>query len=273
MTERAGFIVRQFIKDSLYDRISTRPFLTLIEKKWMAFQILLAVQQAHKHNVCHGDIKLENVMITSWNWVVLTDFASFKPTYLPEDNPADFSYFFDTSRRRTCYVAPERFKTRPAVTDAANVSLFSSSTTSSGSSETKMGMASSQFLPDASNVPTRDQDPAVESGDLTPAMDVFSAGCVLIELFTESPPFSFAQLLAYRAGEYEPDLSKIEDGDVRALLQHMIQRDPSLRRSANHYLSEEKGRVFPKFFYSFTQSYMQIFSTDPTMLPDHKISK
>lgn len=50
--------------------------------------------------VCHGDIKLENIMITSWNWVLLTDFASFKPTYLPEDNPADFSYFFDTSRRR-----------------------------------------------------------------------------------------------------------------------------------------------------------------------------
>jgi len=48
----------------------------------------------------------------SWNWVILCDFASFKPTFLPEDNPADFSYFFDTSRRRTCYLAPERFKTR-----------------------------------------------------------------------------------------------------------------------------------------------------------------
>jgi len=34
--------------------------------------------------VCHGDIKSENVMVTSWNWVLITDFASFKPTYLPE---------------------------------------------------------------------------------------------------------------------------------------------------------------------------------------------
>ena len=68
------------------------------EKKWIAFQLLLALQQAHKHGVCHGDIKMENVMISSWNWVILTDFASFKPTYLPEDNPAEFSYFFDTSR-------------------------------------------------------------------------------------------------------------------------------------------------------------------------------
>jgi phosphoinositide-3-kinase regulatory subunit 4 len=41
---------------------------------------------------------MENLMVTSWNWVILCDFASFKPTFLPEDNPADFSYFFDTSR-------------------------------------------------------------------------------------------------------------------------------------------------------------------------------
>jgi len=46
--------------------------------------------------VCHGDIKIDNVLLTSWNWVFLADFASFKPTHLPVDNPAAFSYFFDT---------------------------------------------------------------------------------------------------------------------------------------------------------------------------------
>ena len=40
----------------------------------------------------------------------LTDFASFKPPSLPADNPADYSYFFDTGGRRRCYVAPERFR-------------------------------------------------------------------------------------------------------------------------------------------------------------------
>ena len=64
-------------------------------------------------------------MITSWNWILLTDFASFKPTYLPDDNPADYSFFFDTSRRRTCYIAHERFRgptlaaLAPAAIDAA----------------------------------------------------------------------------------------------------------------------------------------------------------
>ncbi|KAI4561657.1 hypothetical protein MJG53_016711 [Ovis ammon polii x Ovis aries] len=108
-SEKAAMLFRQCLRDSLYDRISTRPFLKNIEKRWIAFQILTAVDQAHKSGVCHGDIKTENVMVTSWNWVLLTDFASFKPTYLPEDSPADFNYFFDTSRRRTCYIAPECF--------------------------------------------------------------------------------------------------------------------------------------------------------------------
>ena len=105
-----GFLVRQFINNSAYDRLSTRPFLEEIEKKWLAFQILSAVRDCHAQNLHHGDIKTENVLVTSWNWLYLTDFSSaFKPASLPEDNPADFSFYFDTSGRRTCYLAPERF--------------------------------------------------------------------------------------------------------------------------------------------------------------------
>ena len=54
-----------------------------------------------------GDIKCENVLVTSWNWLYLADFASFKPTYIPDDDPSDFSFFFDTGGRRLCYLAPE----------------------------------------------------------------------------------------------------------------------------------------------------------------------
>lgn len=55
-----------------------------------------------------GDIKCENVLVTSWNWVYLADYyGSLKPTLLPADNPADFSFFFDTGGRRRCYLAPE----------------------------------------------------------------------------------------------------------------------------------------------------------------------
>ena len=67
-----------------HDRLSTRPFLSLVEKKWIVYQLLQAVVQCHSVDVCHGDIKTENVMVTSWAWITLTDFASFKPTYIPE---------------------------------------------------------------------------------------------------------------------------------------------------------------------------------------------
>lgn len=142
------------MKHSLYDRVSTRPFLTVLEKKWITFQILCALNQCHKHKICHGDIKLENILITSWNWILLSDFASFKPTYLPEDNPADYTYFFDTSRRRTCYIAPERFVKTLSSDDADS--------TPSGS-----------MLPTNSIVRLG----SYYSGDtLLPSMDIFSAG-------------------------------------------------------------------------------------------------
>uniref|UniRef100_A0A3Q2E000 Phosphoinositide 3-kinase regulatory subunit 4 n=1 Tax=Cyprinodon variegatus TaxID=28743 RepID=A0A3Q2E000_CYPVA len=194
LTEKAAILFRQYVRDNLYDRISTRPFLNNVEKRWIAFQILNAVDQAHKAGVRHGDIKTENVMVSSWNWVLLTDFASFKPTYLPEDNPADFNYFFDTSRRRTCYIAPERF---------VDGSMF---TTESDQNTP---------LVDLTNNNQRSR------GELRPAMDIFSAGCVVAELFTEGVPlFDLSQLLAYRKGHFQAEqvLMKIEDESIRELV-------------------------------------------------------
>ncbi|KOM54175.1 hypothetical protein LR48_Vigan10g006700 [Vigna angularis] len=106
-TDKAAYLLRQYFFHNLHDRLSTRPFLCLVEKKWLAFQLLVAVNQCHENGVCHGDIKCENVLITSSNWLYLADFASFKPTYIPYDDPSDFSFFFDTGGRRLCYLAPE----------------------------------------------------------------------------------------------------------------------------------------------------------------------
>ncbi|KAL3269438.1 hypothetical protein HHI36_008508 [Cryptolaemus montrouzieri] len=239
LNDKAAFIIREYVKYSLYDRISTRPFLTNIEKRWITFQILYALHQCHKVGVCHGDIKLENITITSWNWVLLVDFASFKPTFIPEDNPADYSYFFDTSRRRSCYIAPERFS-KNVVSD----------------STTLLNEASCNFK------------------DLTPAMDIFSAGCALLELWNElHVPFEYSQLLAYRAKKYSPQkhLDKLEDPNLRALVASMIQIDPSKRLSAEDYLARERGNLFPEYFFTFLQSYMLIFSASPTLTPDEKI--
>ena len=203
--------------------MSTRPFLEDIEKKWLAFQLLCALRDCHSRDIFHGDIKTENILVTSWNWLYLSDFSSsFKPTTLPEDNPADFSYFFDTAGRRTCYLAPERF------------------------------LAAGE-----------EPDPKAK---ITWAMDVFSVGCVIAELFLESPTFSLSQLYKYKKGEYDPTIShldRIADKDIRGLASHMIQLDPEKRYSAEEYLNFWKKRVFPEYFYSFLHQYMADV-TDPS---------
>ncbi|KAG0364248.1 Serine/threonine-protein kinase [Gamsiella multidivaricata] len=224
-TDRAGYLIRQYFFSSLYDRISTRPFMNLIEKKWVTYQLLKGLADSHARNVYHGDIKTENCLMTSWNWVYLSDFAGYKPTFLPEDNPADFSFFFDTSSRRTCYLAPERFY-KPGVDTA------------------KQKQA---------------EDPENIFAGLTTAMDIFSVGCVIAELFSEGTPiFSLSQMFKYRSGEYDPApyINKIEDDHIKDLIRHMIQLDPSKRFSADQYLAEWRDRAFPKYFYTFLHQYI-----------------
>ncbi|KAL9625227.1 MAG: hypothetical protein Q9160_000629 [Pyrenula sp. 1 TL-2023] len=232
-TATGGYLVRQYVHSSLYDRLSTRPFLEDIEKKWLAFQLLSALKECHSRQVYHGDIKTENVLVTSWNWLYLTDFSSsFKPLHLPEDNPADFSFYFDTSGRRTCYIAPERFL--------------------------------------ASDENAGKQTSHVDEGDemkMREYMDVFSAGCVIAELFIEGAPFTLSQLFKYRRGDYSLEhtqLSKIDDPDVRELIMHMVQVDPNDRYTAQQYLDLWRRRTFPEYFYSFLHQYMSLM-TDPSL--------
>lgn len=118
-TDRAAYLIRQHIKHNLYDRISTRPFLENIEKLWIAFQLLRALKDAHSVGVFHGDIKSENVLVSSWKWTYLADWAPYKPVTLPETDSADFLFYFNTSGRRSCYVAPERFTTEKLELDAS----------------------------------------------------------------------------------------------------------------------------------------------------------
>lgn len=74
---------RPFGKFTLYDRLSTRPFLLDVEKRWLAFQMLKVLAQLRMSLISHGDIKTQNILVSSANWVQLTDFAPFKPAFVP----------------------------------------------------------------------------------------------------------------------------------------------------------------------------------------------
>lgn len=262
LTDKASLLMRQFIKDNLYDRISTRPFLDVIEKKWIVFQLLCALDQCHSVKVCHGDIKTENVMVTGWNWVLLTDIASFKPAFLPEDNPADFNFFFDTSRRRSCYIAPERFLDSR---QADQLLTRGSVTAGNGDIQSNNGPS----LPDMDFV-------RHQQGTLTPQMDIFSAGCVIAELFNEGNRlFDLSELLSYRNGVYDPTatLSLIEDANIRELVGQMISKDEKSRLSAAEFMTKYRGVIFPEQFYTFLKNYMSKFSMLPVLTADEKIGR
>lgn len=83
LRDRFACLVRQYIRYSLYDRLLTRPFLTDLEKAWIVYQILRCIGRCHRDDIYHGDLKLENILVTSSLWVVVSDFAPYKPIYLP----------------------------------------------------------------------------------------------------------------------------------------------------------------------------------------------
>lgn len=234
ITDRAAFLFRQYVKYNLYDRISTRPFLTHIEKKWIAFQLICAVNEIHSLQIVHGDIKTENVLVNSFLWVSLADFASYKPVYLSKNHPsADFNYYFDISRRRTCYLAPERLD----------------STRDLSSPPASTDMIVNEVMPPDPN-------------EFKASMDIFSLGCVIAELFMERPLFDFAHLLAYRDNKYDPynDIVNEIRGDKPLLdmILSMLSLDPNKRKTANEYLQDQNDKSFPSYFV-YLKNYIKGF--------------
>lgn len=124
-------------------------------------------------------------------------------------------------------------------------------------------------------------------GKVTEAMDCFSAGCVIAELFLEgSPLFTLSQLFKYREAELsvESQLSAVGDEPVKVrmvqatvafhpytcpqnLIKQMIAVDPSVRPSFDTLLHTSRGSVFPESFYSFFHNYVSSINELPSSSP------
>jgi phosphoinositide-3-kinase regulatory subunit 4 len=219
IVSRPIHLLRQHAHASLSDRLVSRPFLTLIEKNWITFQLLNAIQSLHDAGVCHGHITTENVLLTSWNWVLISDVGCqhYKPVALPDDDPGLWIHWFEGRG------GEERKEEHH----------------SSGNGEKKCCLAPERFYTPGKNVdvPTK----------LTPAMDTFSLGCVLIELFLNGErALDLGDLMEYRRqGDKEASslpqslkqkLDKIESSKIRAACRHMLSMDPSSRLSPTEYL-------------------------------------
>eukprot|EP00347_Sterkiella_histriomuscorum_P000291 403376447 len=226
--------IRQFVCHNLKEKLHRIPKLSMMEKKWLVFQLLCAVSQIHSEKFVHGDIKPSNILLTSYNWLFVADLVPYKPSLLGEDDLKSYNlYFGELDNNQRCYIAPERFVAGPL-------------------------------------------DEQFDKKFLDPAMDIFSAGCCIAEIFMDGHPlFDLASLQNFRKKLYDPreDLNKrIKDHKIVDLIMSMIHRDHRKRAPINEYIIRWNKEIFPK---SFHQVYFQLASTyvrPHFMFSDMKVS-
>ena len=225
----------------------------------------------------HGGLTTENIGLTSSGWLVLMDLANgYKPPLtLPDDDPSLYLFYFEreqqqsqqsqassqrnntssgstttrgggggsSSNSRRCYLAPERFYTpshhQASTTSTTTTNPTTSLTDDAVPDDTGKGTTSSLIQAAKSTTPSTETTPFV----LTPAMDLFSAGCVMVELLLNGERcFDLGELLEYRrlnnttTYESQPQqrltptlkqrLDKIESSALRAACRHMLHVNP-----------------------------------------------
>lgn len=59
-------------------------------------------------NLYHGNIRASNFLLTNYQYLIITDFASYKPNYILQDTELGLSEFrlFYSSSIEKCNVAP-----------------------------------------------------------------------------------------------------------------------------------------------------------------------
>uniref|UniRef100_A0A7S3VB41 non-specific serine/threonine protein kinase n=1 Tax=Chaetoceros debilis TaxID=122233 RepID=A0A7S3VB41_9STRA len=136
------------------------------------------------------------------------------------------------SGEKRCYLAPERFVSKDGTT--------------TGSTTHDKGSSARAKTPNTNSAAASSSPPAA----LTPAMDIFSLGCVLMELFLNGEPaMDLGDLMEYKRNggsisdhsSLPQKLKKIESRNMRAACRHMLHLDPNKRLNAGDYLKRLMG--------------------------------
>ena len=189
--ERAGIFIRQNFFFDLKERLYTLPYLTKIEKIWIIFQFFYGIYQLHEAGIYHGDLRIENILLTSNSSVFICDISPYKPAYLKIDDIGMYTCYFGNNLNdnfRSCYLAPER------IVDKGEFN---------------------------SNI----------EYELTPAMDIFSAGIVFAELMLEENLLDYSKISNYKKNNLiiESILKKIHEKNIRSLIRKMTVVNPKDR--------------------------------------------
>ena len=234
---KVGMIYRQYIEYNLKERIYLMPYLKNIEKIWITFQILYALNDLKKLKIIHGDLKPENILLTSNLSVYISDFACYKPGYISIDDISNYTYYFGTNRTdsmKGCYLAPER--------------LLKKNSSINNNNESEKNFA----------------------------MDIFSAGVIIAELFLERNIFDYASLLNYKNGNtkmfnIDEILSKIQNKQLRSLIYKMICINPDERIDITEALKIFTNEICPITITGFLLHFNAIITSTKYWKPDYII--
>ncbi|GMH95852.1 hypothetical protein TrST_g6288 [Triparma strigata] len=103
------YLIRQALSTSLNSRLTCRPFLRDVEKRYLTYQIFKCFKGLHEVGIVHNDVHSCNVFVTCYGYVLVTDFASIKPASV--GGLDGFNYYFkQMNGGKRCWVAPERWK-------------------------------------------------------------------------------------------------------------------------------------------------------------------
>ena len=201
----ATIILRQYIKYNLHDLQYHMHCISEIEKKWVCLQLLQGLSQIHSKFKCHGDIKPNNILLSSKLSVFYSDISLYKPAYLPVENLQSYNIFFYSSEHdKSCYLAPERF-----VNDLDEIT---------GS---------------------KDLTPEMDIFSLGVVMSE-----IFLEkpgIFTQSDIINFKK----KKADLSMALLDIKDEDLRCLLLSMIQIDPKKRANLKDLIDEFSRKLCP----------------------------
>ena len=141
---------RPYIHYSVAERLQMRPFWEPQQRLFACYQLLQALVQLHEGCKCtHGDLKPENVLLSTQDWLYIADFCPYKPPLLPTNNPANFEFFYDNSETRYCCCGPEKFTDKggaPSAASAAAAGLSSAADASAASFSEAVGASSSPAI-------------------------------------------------------------------------------------------------------------------------------
>ena len=100
------------------------PYLSIIEKKFICFQMIYSLDQIYNKNLfCHGDIKPENILLGPKLTTFLSDISTPKPIRIKKNDTRTYNAYF--SNNDSCYLAPERFDEDISTNISIDMDIFS----------------------------------------------------------------------------------------------------------------------------------------------------